>query len=237
MTISLTDARITPEAVSREPGAAAGRYVVLSVADTGVGMSSAIQARIFEPFFTTKPPGEGTGLGLSTCYGIVKQAGGYIRVESAEGSGSTFHVHLPAVESESPRQVVAEATAPAPGGSETILIAEDEPAIRAISERVLRERGYTVHTASDGAEALEVAERLRDSLDLLLTDVIMPGLRGRDLAQLLLARRPSLKVLYVSGYGQDNLQGQIPDGLHFLSKPFGPEALARKVRDVLDGTA
>ncbi len=227
-----------PAAGHESPEASrAGAFVEIAVTDQGTGMTPEVQARVFEPFFTTKPIGHGTGLGLATCYGIVQQAGGHIRVESAPGEGATFRVRLPALGRESRDMAPVLHPTPVVGGRETILIAEDEPAIRALTERVLRGLGYTVHSAPDGTAALALAERLGTGVDLLVTDVIMPGLRGRDLAARLSNGHARLKVLYVSGYGQDSLTGQVPEGMHFLAKPFGPEALARKVREVLDAAA
>jgi signal transduction histidine kinase/CheY-like chemotaxis protein len=234
--IGASEVTVPEEAGDRFPGAAAGRHVEFRVSDSGTGIAAQVQPHIFEPFFTTKQPGQGTGLGLSTCFGIVRQAGGQMWFESAEGSGTTFHVLLPAVPA--PQPELAPETVPAAKGAgrEVILLVEDEPAIRTIAERGLSGLGYRVHSAADGAEATVRAEELGDTVDLLVTDVIMPGILGRDLAERLVARFPRMKVLYVSGYGRDNLEGQLAEGTHFLAKPFGPGELAEKVRAVLDGT-
>jgi signal transduction histidine kinase len=215
-----------------EPGA----YVVLTVADDGTGMGAATLAQIFEPFFTTKPKGRGTGLGLSTVFGIVEQSGGYIRVASTLGHGTTFEVFLPAVaerpvRAEEPREV------PLPRGTETILLAEDDEELRTLTARVLTAQGYRVLQASDGVDALRVAEQHSGALDLLTTDMVMPAMGGHDLASELTARRPGLKVLFVSGYADDVIgRGTLGPGDAFLQKPVDPGLLARKVRQVLDGT-
>ena len=218
------------------PGVPAGDWVVLELADSGVGMDGETQARIFEPFFTTKERGQGTGLGLATVYGIVRQAGGTVRVRSTPGEGSTFTLYLP-------RTVVArearrpEAPAPAArGGGETVLLVEDEDAVRAIARETLARWGYRVLLAPDGAAALTLARRHHEPIDLLLTDVVMPGLHGRALAEALQRDRPSLRVLFMSGYTEDEVlhRGISTEALAFIAKPFTPDALAARVRAVLD---
>ena len=212
---------------------------LVEVRDTGIGMSPDIQARIFEPFFTTKERGKGTGLGLAMCYGIVHQAGGTIDVVSGPGEGSTFRVLLPLAASDTPdsRPVprVGGLTATL-GGSETILLAEDEPMVRDLAIRVLEGLGYRVLVGKDGSEALAVADGLRERIHLLLTDVVMPGLSGPELAQRLVAERPGLAVLYVSGYAPDSeaLAEALRSGAAFLPKPYNPADLAREVRATLD---
>jgi signal transduction histidine kinase/CheY-like chemotaxis protein len=211
-----------------------GPYVVLTVSDDGTGMDAATLAQVFEPFFTTKPQGRGTGLGLSTVFGIVKQSGGYIRVASTLGHGTTFEIFLPAV---SERPVVKDKPRelPLPRGSETILLAEDDAELRTLTARVLIAQGYRVLQAGDGVEALRVAEQHRGVLDLLTTDMVMPSMGGRDLAHELSARRPGLKVLFMSGYTDDAVgRGELAPGDAFLQKPVDPKILARKVRQVLD---
>ena len=215
--------------------AAPGAYVVLTVSDAGTGMDAATMAQMFEPFFTTKPKGRGTGLGLSTVFGIVEQSGGNIRVASALGHGTTFEIFLPAL-SERPHFLDEPRESPVPGGSETILLAEDDEELRTLTARVLTARGYRVLQAADGAEALRVAEEHRGALDLLTTDMVMPSMGGHDLAHELAARRPGLKVLYMSGYTDDEGgRDALGPGDAFLQKPVDPKVLARKVRQVLDG--
>jgi CheY-like chemotaxis protein len=214
-------------------------HALVEVQDTGIGMSPDVQARIFEPFFTTKERGKGTGLGLAMSYGIVHQAGGTIDVETAPGEGTTFRVQLPLAPADSPD------TGPVPrsgaliaslGGTETILLAEDEPMVRDLAIRVLEGLGYRVLVGKDGSEALAIADGLRERIHLLLTDVVMPGLSGPELAQRLTAERPGLAVLYVSGYAPDTaaLAEALRSGAAFLPKPYNPADLAREVRATLD---
>ncbi|MDB4884285.1 MAG: methyl-accepting chemotaxis sensory transducer [Gemmatimonadetes bacterium] len=212
------------------------QYLALSVRDTGEGMTPALIDRVFEPFFTTKEQGKGTGLGLSTVYGIVSQSGGYVRVESELDVGSAFTVYLPKVDGEL-YAVVPDAPIVS-GDFETVLLVEDERAVRLLSARVLRRSGYNVLLARNGGEALALAERFTDEIHLLLTDVVMPGMSGRELAQQLMPLRPSMRLLYVSGYTEDETVRHGVSGLRtaFLEKPFTPDALVRKVREVL-GTA
>jgi len=216
-------------------GAVAGPYAMFAVTDTGAGMDATVRAHLFEPFFTTKEVGKGTGLGLATVYGIVKQSDGYISVYSEPGRGSSFKVYLPRIEA----PAAAAAAAPKTGaarGSETILVVEDEPAVLTLSRRALEAQGYVVLAAADGTDALRVVERHGGTIHLLLTDVVMPGFSGRELADQLAARRPGVRVLYMSGYPGDAVvqHGTLPPGSAFLQKPFSPDGLARKVRDVLD---
>ena len=212
-----------------------GRYGMLMVADTSVGMSKEVEARIFEPFFTTKEPGKGTGLGLATVYGIVKQSGGYIWVYSEPGKGSTFRVYLPLTAGKVPA-----APAPPPraarGGTETILVVEDDGQLRRLARRVLARAGYTVLDAEHPEHALALVARHEGTIDLLLTDVVLPGMSGRDLAERLLRDRPRLKVIYVSGYAEDAIvhYGVLTPGTEFLQKPGSTEVLLRAVREVLD---
>ena len=213
----------------------AGRYVMLAVSDTGEGMDSATQARIFEPFFTTKQKGKGTGLGLSTVYGIIKQSEGYIWLYSELGIGTTFKVYLPQVDD--PVEPIA--AAPRTGGTllgtETILVVEDEPAVRQLVERVLRKRGYTVLLAATPSEASEITLREKKPIQLLISDVVLPQMSGRALAQEILPNQPGMRVLYMSGYTDDAIvhHGVLDPGTPFLQKPFTPDSLARKVREVL----
>jgi len=215
-----------------------GPYIALSVADTGVGMSDDVQSHIFEPFFTSKPEGKGTGLGLATVYGIVKQAGGAIAVESAPGRGTTIRIVLPAVVTATPGAGVPPTPAPA-RGTETLLIVEDEAEVRRLIGAGLQAHGYRVLLAASGAEALVLLQAHAAEVDLLVTDVVMPGLGGRALADAARALRPGLPVVYMSGYMNDDVvrQGVASAADAFLAKPFVPSTLARKVRDVLDGRA
>jgi PAS domain S-box-containing protein len=216
--------------------ATAGEHALLAVSDTGTGMSRETQAHIFEPFFTTKESGKGTGLGLATVYGIVKQSGGHIAVYSEVGHGTTFKVHLPVV-SDAPEAVTKAATPAASlKGSETVLLIEDDEALRRISGKVLESFGYRVLTAASGSEGLALAERSAFAIDILVSDVVLPGMSGRELAAKLARERPGLRVLFVSGYTDDAVvhRGLIEPGMPFLQKPFELDSLARKVREVLD---
>ncbi|MEJ2750534.1 MAG: response regulator, partial [Anaerolineae bacterium] len=213
-----------------------GPCVMLAVTDTGHGMDRAIQNQIFEPFFTTKEAGKGTGLGLATVHGIVKQCGGAIYVYSEPGQGATFKVYLPASESATSPLVDSLSAKMVQRGHETVLLVEDEQALRDLVQITLQEMGYTVLEAGNGREAIELAERHPAQIDLLLTDVIMPQMSGGELAQILIAQRPEMKVLFVSGYMDDDVvrHGLLTAEVDFLSKPFTRSMLASKVRDVLD---
>ncbi len=233
---------ISTAAVVLGPGgpvaeAAPGPYVRLSVTDTGHGMDEATQARIFEPFFTTKELGKGTGLGLSTVFGIVKQSGGYVRVESAPARGCSFHVYLPSIPAPSPPPATrSEGIASGARGPETVLVAEDEPALRRMVEEVLTDGGYEVLAAPDPEQALAIAAAHAGTIHLLLTDVVMPGMSGREVAERLTSGRPQMRVLYMSGYTDEALgrHGILGQGLHFIQKPFAPGALLGRIREVLD---
>ena len=238
LTIETSNVEIDEEYAARHVGVTPGSYVQLAVTDTGCGMDSQIKARLFEPFFTTKEEGKGTGLGLSTVYGIVKQSGGNIWVYSELGQGTTFKIFLPRYLSATtaraatrPSGVRKRAT-----GSETILVVEDEEALRKLARRALVEAGYTVLTAADGDEALLICAQYAGDIQLLLTDVVMPRMSGKVLAQSLSKTRPALKVLYMSGYADNAIvhHGVLDAGTHFLAKPFTPVDLTRKVREVLD---
>jgi PAS domain S-box-containing protein len=213
-----------------------GEYVQLSVTDTGCGMDPEVQARIFEPFFTTKPVGQGTGLGLSTVYGIVKQSGGFIWCYSEPELGSTFKVYLPVLRSAVIAPEVPVRPSAPQGGSETVLVVEDEDVVRAMACRGLRDHGYTVLEARNGAEALALVQDKPATIDLVVSDVVMPELGGRELAARLALVDPALPVLYMSGYtGEDVIQrGLMDPGAPFQPKPFTPDALARTVRELLD---
>jgi PAS domain S-box-containing protein len=236
LVIETADVALSPAEAERRGGAAPGPYVRLRVRDSGIGMDAATLAQIFEPFFTTKAPGKGTGLGLSTVYGIVKQSGGWVGVASAPGEGTTFEVDLPAA---APDAAVAAAAGPAaappPRGSDTVLLVEDEAAVRSLVRRILDRHGYRVLEAANGAEALALADRHAGAVDLVLTDVVMPEMSGRAFAEALVARHPGARVLFMSGYTDDEiLRRGIPvPGMAFLGKPFTVERLLTAVRDVL----
>jgi PAS domain S-box-containing protein len=222
--------------VRHHPGAKPGSYVMLAVADTGIGMSAETLVHIFEPFFTTKEVGKGTGLGLATVYGVVKQSGGYLWVDSALGKGSVFQMFLPRVE-ESVTKIVSNAPPlEALRGGEIVLLVEDADALRKLARSFLQERGFKVLTAAHGEEALRVAAGHKGPIDLLLTDVVMPGMNGRALAEHLLPKRPGMRVLYISGYTDSFIAGHgvLEAGTHLLHKPFTEQALIAKVREVLD---
>ena len=219
----------------RHAGVNPGKHVVVSVRDTGMGMDAATQERVFEPFFTTKAKGKGTGLGLSTVYGIVRQSGGHIDVRSAPGRGTTFDIMLPQVGAAVPAKAESGVGLGVPRGTETVLVVEDEDAVRLIVRRVLEEQGYSMIEARDGHEALRVCAQRGDDIDLVLSDVIMPGMGGRQLARALASTRPSLPVLFMSGYNDDGeLGGGTADAVSsVLAKPFTAETLARQVREAL----
>jgi PAS domain S-box-containing protein len=215
-----------------------GPYVCVAVSDTGVGISDDVKARLFEPFFTTKERGKGTGLGLSTTYGIVKQSGGYLWCDSEVGRGTTFRVLLPRVEEPVSQVEERKPLPPIHPGDETLLLVEDEPEVRSLVQRILKTQGYTVVTAANPDEALAVAREFKGPIQLMVTDVVMPGMSGLQLAERLAPMRPEMLVLFMSGYTNDAIghQGVLDPGTAFLQKPFTPNALARKVREVLDTT-
>jgi CheY-like chemotaxis protein len=210
--------------------------VRLSVSDTGVGMTPEVKERVFEPFFTTKERGKGTGLGLSTVYGIVKQSEGNIWIYSEPGQGTTFKIYLPRVDEpleELNEKVMKEEI---PRGNETILVVEDEEEVRKVAARILKKQGYTVLETSHGNEALHICHHFNDQIHLMLTDVVMPRMSGRELANQLMATHPDMKVLYMSGYTDNAIahHGILEEGMNYIQKPFTMDGLARKVREVLE---
>jgi two-component system cell cycle sensor histidine kinase/response regulator CckA len=214
-----------------------GPYVMLTVTDTGCGMDAQTQARIFEPFFTTKEQGKGTGLGLATVYGVIKQSEGYIWVYSELNRGTTFKIYLPKVAAKAEEPAVAKVVPAPASGSETILFVEDEQSVRELVREYLSARGYCVLDASDGVQALDIAAAHPGVIQLLITDVVMPRLSGRELASQIAAARSDLKVLYISGYTDDSIfrHGVLEGGMEFLQKPFNLRTLAQKIREMLDG--
>ena len=213
-----------------------GPYVCLTVTDGGIGMDAETKARAFEPFFTTKEEGKGTGLGLSTVYGVVKQSGGYIDIDSAPGAGATFRIYLPGVDETIKSEKLTDSKANSFSGNETILLAEDEESLRRLTRNTLEFCGYKVLEAKDGVEALEVSDRHAGPIDLLLTDIMMPEMGGRALAQELLRRRPNVRLVYMSGYTGEAVgtRGSVDAGSFFLPKPFMRETLKSKIREALD---
>jgi two-component system, cell cycle sensor histidine kinase and response regulator CckA len=233
LTIETRNVSITENFVSARPSIPAGEYVLLSVADTGHGMDLDTRARIFEPFFTTKEPGKGTGLGLATVYGVVKQSGGYIWVESEPGKGAKFEIYLPRVNEQVEQPAPPQPSMAVPSGRETVLIVEDEPAVRELAAEFLRSAGYSILSAQDGNEALAIAKNFSAPIHILLTDVVMPGMRGPELAEKLRRVRPKIKVVYMSGYldyAEGN--GESLAGSPFLQKPYSRESLISKVVEV-----
>jgi CheY-like chemotaxis protein len=236
LTIQTADAELDAVFTREHPGSIAGQYVMLACTDTGTGMDPETQAQIFEPFFTTKGRDKGTGLGLATVYGVVKQSNGYIAVDSEKGKGALFKIYLPRIEqSLAPRSESIPAP-PTVGGSETILLVEDAEPLRLLAQLFLKENGYHTLTAADGAEAEQVAAQTHGPIHLLLTDVVMPGINGRVLAERLAPLHPMMKVLYMSGYTDSFIAGHgvLEEGIHLLHKPFTEEALMRKIRELLD---
>ena len=240
LTIGTASVELDEAFAHQHPGARPGPHLALSVSDTGVGMSDEVQARIFEPFFTTKEPGRGTGLGLSTVYGIVRQHNGYLTVASAPGAGTTFTIYLPRAEGAEDMATQERSEPTAPRGSETVLLVEDEDEVRELAREILEMNGYTVLEAADGAGALAVLREHLEPIDLLLTDVVMPGgMSGRDLARQVAGLSPRTRVVYMSGYTDDALghHGVLDPDIVLLPKPFTPEALLGALRRVLDGPA
>ena len=233
--IETTNVDLDDAFVAAHPGASRGPHVMFAVIDSGVGMDHTVQARLFEPFYTTKEPGKGTGLGLATVYGVVKQSNGYIGVESEVGRGSTFSVYLPRAAQAVSRHGAEPASVPRTG-TETILLVDDQDGVRRVTRETLARHGYTVVEASSGKDALAVAESHNGSVQLMLTDVVMPGMDGRELARQIASDHPGIRILYMSGYADAVVgsNGVLVPGLAFLQKPFTPKRLLQKVREVLD---
>jgi len=236
LTIETADVELDQEYASKHATVRPGSYVMVAVSDTGMGMDSETQTHMFEPFFTTKEKGKGTGLGLATVYGIVKQSGGYIWVYSEPGKGTTFKIYLPRVEGSAQEADAERVPSSILKGEETVLIVEDEGMLRELACEFLRKSGYNVLEAGNGSKAIEISRAHRGPIHLLMTDAVMPGMSGRELAQRLQGERPEAKVLYVSGYTDDSVlrNGLLQPGTAFLQKPFTRDSLARKVREVLD---
>ena len=226
------------ERSARQHPVAPGRYVMLAVTDTGTGMDAETQSHLFEPFFTTKEQGKGTGLGLATVYGIVKQSGGYIWVYSEVGRGTTFKIYLPRVDADPDAVPPLHARKELLTGSETILLVEDETSVRDLTRKFLETQGYSVLEARNSEEAIQIHSEYSGSIDLLLTDVVMPGMGGCELASRLQSVRPEIKVLYVSGYTNGSFMelGISPNSDAFLQKPFNLADLARRIRKILEPT-
>jgi signal transduction histidine kinase len=237
LTVSTGNVVLDERYVKENPGSQAGPHVFLSVSDTGSGMDQKTLSHLFEPFFTTKEQGKGTGLGLSTVYGIVKQSGGSIWVSSELGRGTTFRLYLPRVDQPvEPVRKTGVAPAAAPKGTETVLLVEDEEAVRKLTHAILSRKGFKVLVAGDGQEALETLQRHEGPVHLLLTDVVLPRMGGREIALQVTKLRPEIKVLFTSGYSERAFveNGILEPGIVLLSKPFTPEELLRKVREVLE---
>jgi two-component system cell cycle sensor histidine kinase/response regulator CckA len=237
LSIGASNVELDDAYCASHPDATPGRFVLLSVSDTGHGMSDEVKAQIFEPFFTTKPKGSGTGLGLSMTYGAVKQANGSIAVDSEAGKGTTVKIYLPRIEPEAVRTRESADPQELLDGTETVLLVEDEDVVRNLCVRILERLGYKVLQASNGAEAIGIAQRYGDRIHLLMTDVVMPGMNGSELATQLVILRPETRVLFTSGYTEDAIvhHGVLDEGVFFIGKPYTPSVLARKVREVLDG--
>jgi PAS domain S-box-containing protein len=233
ITIRVSDEWVKEADKVAHPGVAAGNNVMISVTDTGCGMTEEVKGHVFEPFFTTRELGKGTGLGLSTVYGIVKQNGGAIEFDSEPGRGTTFRIYLPRVDGKSEdggTRMYGERSA---GGDETIVLVEDEAVVRDVAERILKKLGYTVRSFAGGAEALAALEKSADPPHMLVTDVVMPGMNGKMLAEKMACLRPGIKVLFTSGYTDNLLVSD--DERNFIAKPYTPQGLAKKVREILDG--
>jgi CheY-like chemotaxis protein len=236
--IETAKVEVSDSSTIQAPESKDGPWVVLRVKDTGGGIDPSVQGQIFEPFVTTKEASQGTGLGLSTVYGVVNQCKGHIRVDSKQGRGTIFEIFLPAIDQPVAETVQRAAASELPGGNETILLVEDEAAVRSLLRRFLDSQGYRVIEASAGEAAIDKAEGYNGGFDLLLTDLVMPGMGGFELARRLEAQRPDLKVIFMSGYSEEAVRGSdtepVMDSTNFLQKPFSTDLLARRLRAVLD---
>jgi len=236
ITLETANAHLDETYARTHAGVKPGDFVMVAVSDNGCGMDAETRRRIFEPFFTTKEKGKGTGLGLATVYGVVKQLGGDIWVYSEPGQGTTFKLYFPRVNETASLPSASPAEPDRAPSTETILVVEDEQTVRDLTVKILRKLGHTVLAAANGSEAIEIAKSYTGPIALLLTDVVMPNMSGRQVADHLLKLRPGLKVLYLSGYTDNTVvhHGVLEDGVEFLPKPFSREALAKKIRDVLE---
>jgi nitrogen-specific signal transduction histidine kinase len=236
LTIDLANADLGEDYTRNHLGARSGPHVMLAVSDTGTGMDKTTISRLFEPFFTTKEKGKGTGLGLSTVYGIVKQSGGNIYVYSEPGQGTTFKIYLPRVDEEAERVAVGVPSAFQRGGSETILVVEDEDMVRQLILRVLKQGGYNVLEARNPQEAIGICRERKEPISLLMSDVVLPKMDGRTLSGKLTSLHSEMKVIYMSGYTDDVVvhHGMLDPGIEFIEKPMTPDIIRRKVREVLD---
>jgi signal transduction histidine kinase len=237
LTLELADTVVDQFLAATQPGLVPGSYVTLAMTDTGKGMDPDTLRRVCEPFFTTKDRGKGTGLGLSTVHGIVKQHGGHLRIESVEGKGSTFTIYLPQFDGTRDERVPASAASlPGQRGSEHVLVVEDNDAVRTMTCQILDRLGYRVTSAARGQEGVDLVMASGEPIGLLLTDIVLPDMSGRDVFERMAARQPGLRVLYMSGYAGDviSTHGVIEEGVQFIQKPFAPQALAQKMRQVID---
>jgi CheY-like chemotaxis protein len=236
LSIETSNTEVGEDYAHSHPTMVPGKYVMVAVSDTGCGMDLATQAHIFEPFFTTKEKGRGTGLGLATVYGIVKQSGGFIWVYSEPGQGSTFKIYFPCVEEAVPVEEAVKVDSPPAQGSETVMVVEDEEGVRSLVCQTLTLHGYKVLEASGAAQAFQIAEQHTEPIHLLVTDVVMPQTGGKGLAKSLSILHPETKVLYMSGYTDDAIvrHGILEGSVSFLQKPFAPNVLLRKIREVLE---
>jgi CheY-like chemotaxis protein len=237
--ISTSEVELDAELIPNTPEPARGRYVLVTVADNGSGMTEEVRRNIFEPFFTTKDKGKGTGLGLATVYGILRQNDGWIDLRSEIGQGSTFRIYLPRIDAALAADVAKPAADGSLRGEETVLIVEDQHDVRRLAKEMLHTRGYRVLEAANGDDAHAVVRQHTGAIDLLLTDVVMPGVDGRTLSEQLRQLRPDLKVILMSGYAEDVVtnRGVLTSGLRYIQKPFKPNELATVVRQVLDNPA